>query len=137
MMGVEGPEVLFSKSLQWHEGNENNNYSNLILYFYICALTLAIKAKDLQYSVCARNASILFSTLAEKIHPITCHVIVYALNAKVVFFFSCTGVYKVALMHLEPCEGKLLFLAKCQTYQITESISFILGHWTLFRMQEG
>lgn len=96
-MGIE-----LTKSLQWHEGNKNNSYSNLILYFYICALTLAVKAEDLQYNVCARNASILFSTLAEKIPPLTCHVILYALNAKVVFFFSCAGVCKVALMHLEP-----------------------------------
>ena len=64
-MSIGESKVLFSKSFQWPEENENN-YSNLILDFYICALTLAIKLKDLQHRVCVRNASTVFSLLLRK-----------------------------------------------------------------------
>lgn len=61
-------KAIFSESPE----NDNKDGSNLILGFYICALTLAIKPKDLQYSVCAREGSTLLA-LAGKIYSVTCH----------------------------------------------------------------
>ena len=102
-MSTGESKVLFSKSFQWPEEN-GSNYSNLILDFYIWALTLAIKLKDLLHRVCQKcQHSIL--ALAEKIHHITCPVRVYALDAKVGFlclFVFCTRVYQVKFMHLDP-----------------------------------
>ena len=62
---LESQRSSFQRAFSGLKRNENN-YSNLILDFYICALTLAIKLKDLQHRVCARNASTVFSLLLRK-----------------------------------------------------------------------
>lgn len=130
----------FSKTCRGVRENENNNYSNLILDFYICALTLAIKPEDLHCSVCARDVSIVFSTRVKRIHSITCCVIRIKRQGFYLFIYVCLywSLYgwSFCTWTLALCEGKALFLAKCSVTNLSDyRVDFL--YVGAFRGQEG